>query len=425
MNKFHFKRNRNSLDNLFYFLKKENFEKVKSHFLRKDEQIFKSRKLQKEGYVVSDLKRREIITPYGKIELSRIRYYAKKVAEGSEEITRIPLLEAMGMEKYARITPQVYELILNSYFLSKSKKTYSMVREEVKRFSNVNLSDKTIANYIKKYEKEIFFAPQGSVEVKDNIIFVNFDDFHKTVREWRSRQCHKNTRFRNVSACNSKGDKRWTFSDFLGNKVHPEEITIFHVSLFVKWLRSQFKFDFRKTTLIFCCDGASNLKQIRYFLNKLFYKVHFILDSFHFSYNVNEAFGKRQRKNREIKAILKSLFDQGDFEGIINFLKQQYQSNAVKALIKYCENNKEGIINHKNNEWKINCNQESGVSLIKRLVFGYGGTFGIEMIRIIKKVKLELLNRRKWKKQPSIQKAFTKRREKLLHVKQTQPQLSV
>jgi hypothetical protein len=65
---------------------------------------------------------------------------------------------------------------------------------------------------------------------------------------------------------------------------------------------------------------------------------------------VNEAFGKRQRKNREIKAILKSLFDQGDFEGIINFLKQQYQSNAVKALIKYCENNKEGIINHKNNE---------------------------------------------------------------------------
>src|ERR1044071_187751 len=183
MNKFHFKRNRNSLDNLFYFLKKENFEKVKSHFLRKDEQIFKSRKLQKEGYVVSDLKRREIITPYGKIELSRIRYYAKKVAEGSEEITRIPLLEAMGMEKYARITPQVYELILNSYFLSKSKKTYSMVREEVKRFSNVNLSDKTIANYIKKYEKEIFFAPQGSVEVKDNIIFVNFDDFHKTVRE--------------------------------------------------------------------------------------------------------------------------------------------------------------------------------------------------------------------------------------------------
>jgi hypothetical protein len=47
------------------------------------------------------------------------------------------------------------------------------------------------------------------------------------------------------------------------------------------------------------------------------------------------------------------------------------------------------------------------------------------MIRIIKKVKLELLNRRKWKKQPSIQKAFTKRREKLLHVEQTQPQLSV
>jgi hypothetical protein len=89
----------------------------------------------------------------------------------------------VGMEKYARITPQVYELILNSYFLSKSKKTYSMVREEVERLSNVNLSDQTIANYIKKYEKEIFFAPQGSVEVKDNILFVNLDDFYKTVRE--------------------------------------------------------------------------------------------------------------------------------------------------------------------------------------------------------------------------------------------------
>jgi hypothetical protein len=91
--------------------------------------------------------------------------------------------------------------------------------------------------------------------------------------------------------------------------------------------------------------------KIKFLLSKTFSNFIFILNSYHFSENLNNNLG-RKRESKLIKQRLKKEFKKGNIENLRKILNAQIKKvpteekrKAFKAVLKYVNNNSNGIIN--------------------------------------------------------------------------------
>jgi hypothetical protein len=100
-------------------------------------------------------------------------------------------------------------------------------------------------------------------------------------------------------------------------------------------LNQFFIFDYKKIKLIFGSDGTKTFNKIKFLLSKTFPNFIFILDSYHFSKNLNNNLG-RKRESKQIKMRLKKEFKKGNIENLRKILnaqiKKQQQKKKEKQL---------------------------------------------------------------------------------------------
>jgi hypothetical protein len=159
-------------------------------------------------------------------------------------------------------------------------------------------------------------------------------------------------------------------------------------SLIMQKLNQFFIFDSKKIKLFFGSDGAKTFNKIKFLLSKSFPNFIFILDSYHFSENLNNNLG-RKRESKQIKMRLKKEFKKGNIENLRKILNAQIKKTATeekrkafKAVLKYVNNNSGGIINQGLKE-NIGVSAESDISIVKELSGKKNKSYSDKTYRII------------------------------------------
>ncbi|MBE4704133.1 Mbov_0401 family ICE element transposase-like protein [Spiroplasma platyhelix] len=346
---------------------------LKQEYENKDKEIFNSNWRKENGYIPHGVRKRTLITIFGKVTYKRHRYLIWN--KNHYQFTYLSDI-ALGIKKYQRVTTHLHIKILS---LIAQGKRYQDILD---CFPTANLTINTISNLINRTKidslDEIIAKKVTPIKL-DKYLYVNIDDTFLNLKENNKKQ---QFRIRVVlfhtgydlekSKDNKKILKNSKIYVFLTKKEERINTKAFFEK--IQKIASNFYSNSKQTKVIISGDGAPWIRNSqKYWPNSVY-----ILDRFHTVRKIRQLFNPNNRNLQPIYETLRFLFFNGDYQAMIQTLSDlwfhdNYKNLKLKQLKYYLINNEKSQgISNQNQNFNIGCNIESTISHHVKSLLGYG-----------------------------------------------------
>lgn len=232
---------------------------------------------------------------------------------------------------------------------------------------NSNISKTSMTNIMKNAIIDIEKPKEKKILLSNEKLFVNMDDCFisslfdskkqknriRTISASKGTDLEKSTKSRNVLK-----DKKITYMKTKnGQRIKRQEL----IDKIYEFLNLQFIYT--KSSLVFIGDGAPWIKTTAKKEN-----IPYVIDRHHAFKALKKGFIFNRKVDNKKLTNAYDLFVKGEYYQLLDFLKV---NNIDEKIYKYFKNNKEGIINQKEN-WNQGVCAESDVSHLVKSLKGYG-----------------------------------------------------
>lgn len=346
---------------------------LKQEYENKDKEIFNSKWRKENGYIPHGIRKRTIMTIYGKLTYKRHRYLIWE----KNRYNFIYLSDnELGIKKYQRIITHLQIKILS--LISQGKR----YQDILDCFPKVNLTANTISNIINRTEidslEEIISNNVKQIKL-GQYLYVNIDDTFLTLKEKNKKQ---QFRIRVVlfhagydsekSKNNKKALKDPRIFVFLNKKEERIKTKVFFKK--IETIANKFYSNVNQAKIIISGDGAPWIRNApKYWPNSSY-----VLDRFHTVRKIRQLFNPNNKDLQVFYEKLRVLFFNGNYEAMMKTLSNLWFNDAYKDLklkdLKYylANNEKTKGISNQNKQFNIGCNIESTISHHVKGLLGHG-----------------------------------------------------
>lgn len=357
-----------------------NLEEMKIEFEEIDWKIKRSAIRMEKGWIIHGSSNRSLITPFGKIIISRTRYKNKYTNE-----TKFLFDEYINLKKYKRVTPALEKEIISR---AGNGNRYRDIKDAV-RWSNISEStiSKVIRNFVISDEALSELECEKIDLTNEKYLYIETDDTFTTLRyhKQKKKYCVRPIVYHTGSkkGFNSRNYLMNKRIDYLikavGTPIGSTE-TIKKIDFGLKkWFKN---YDHIKLILI--SDGAKIFENIADIIG-----AKHVLDKFHLLktlktvFPLNKKYSCTQSKKEQefFWKIKDAIFTSNSFEELESICedvkcelftwedKSKYLE-YIKKFMKYFNNKKSSIQNYFK-DWSSSSSTEGQVSTIKHIL-GYG-----------------------------------------------------
>ena len=312
-------------------------------FLNYLDETFKNSKERKEKYNIKETRKRTLITSVGDIAINSTSYIDKKTKE------RFVLLrEILHLDPYQRLTNEA------EYQLTKYAMSENMSQAAKHALRNVIIHRSTVSKKLAKLDGSIN-EDIKRCENQPDVLYMEMDEIHANLQHGGNKICPCAIVHEGYEEDFVKRKKLKNIHYFASSKLTYEELWEVIFDYVDK------KYDINKFKKIFISgDGANGIKNFQ----NCFPNAKFVLDPFHYiRKHLNYIFkDKIELRNIADGYLRMNLID--DFKTLVFYQMKDYpeQESKMKEHMNYILNNLQGVLNQKDEDYKVHCSMEGHVN---------------------------------------------------------------